>query len=106
MTRLALAAVVATLLALAPTAAAQTPGGLTSPNVQFVKNFLRHTDTSGARVLGGYYYVTTDRDLSIYDVKDPENPTLVGNVILAVPGTPTFPEEDPDTNGKVLVVSN
>ncbi|MEA2273583.1 MAG: hypothetical protein QOI98_2291 [Solirubrobacteraceae bacterium] len=97
---------VAMALSVAATALAQAPAGLTSGNVKFVKNFARHTDTSGGRFLGGYYYVTTERDLSIYDAKDPENPALVGNVLLDFPGEPTFPEEDPDTNGKVLVVSN
>jgi hypothetical protein len=100
------AATLALTLALAGSATAQIPGGLTSDNVTFVKNFARHTDTSGGRLVGGYYYVTTERDLSIYDVKDPKNPVLVGNTLLAFPGEPTFPEEDPDTNGRVLVVSN
>jgi LVIVD repeat-containing protein len=100
--------VVALALALVPAGAAraQIPGGLTSGNVRFVKNFARHSDTAGGRLVGDYYYVTTERDLSIYDVKDPKNPVLVGNTLLAFPGEPTFTEEDPDTNGKVLVVSN
>jgi hypothetical protein len=100
------ATTIALAFAIAGAAHAQVPGGLTSDNVRFVKNFARHTDTSGGRLVGGYYYVTTERDLSIYDVKDPENPVLVGNTLLAMPGEPTFPEEDPDTNGRILVVSN
>ena len=102
----ALLAALALAFALPGVAAAQIPGGLTSGNVTFVKNFARHADSSGARLVDGYYYVTTDRDISIYDVKDPENPVLVGNTLLAVPSEPTTPEEDPDTNGRVLVVSN
>jgi hypothetical protein len=97
---------IALAFALPGVGAAQLPAGLTSDNVSFVKNFARHTDTSGARLVDGYYYVTTDRDISIYDVKDPENPVLVGNTLLAVPSEPTVPEEDPDTNGRVLIVSN
>ncbi len=98
-------AVLASLL-LATGAQAQLPGGLSSDNVEFVKNFARHSDTSGAKLLAGYYYVTTERDLSIYDVKDPVNPVLTGSVLLGAPGTPTFTEEDPDTNGRLLVISN
>jgi LVIVD repeat len=101
-----LLAAAALALGLAGVAEAQLPGGLSSPNVTFVKNFARHTDSSGGRLVDGYYYVTTSRDLSIYDVKDPENPVLVGNTLLAVPGEPTLAEEDPDTNGEVMVVSN
>jgi hypothetical protein len=93
-------------LVLASSAHAQLPGGVTSDNVSYVKNFARHSDTSGAKLLGGYYYVTTERDLSIYDVKDPLNPVLTGTALLARPGEPTFTEEDPDTNGRILVVSN
>lgn len=93
--------------ALAPSAAAQVPGGLMSDNIEFVKNFLRHTDSAGATLHNGLYYVTTERDLSIYDVRtDPENPSLVGNVILENPGTPVFTEEDPETNGRILAVTN
>src|SRR4051794_30923919 len=106
MLRRSLLLAVLTSLLLAAGAQAQAPGGVTSDNVEFVKNFARHSDTSGARVLDGYYYVTTERDLSIYDVKDPLNPVLTGNTLLADPGEPTFTEEDPDTNGHVLVVSN
>src|SRR3712207_5661837 len=93
-------------LALAASAHAQLPGGVASDNVEYVKNFARHADTSGAKLLGGHYYITTERDLSIYDVKDPLDPVLVGSTALATPGEPTFTEEDPDTNGRVLIVSN
>jgi hypothetical protein len=93
-------------LVLAASAHAQLPGGVTSDNVEYVANFARHSDTSGAKLVDGYYYVTTERDLSIYDVKDPLHPALVGSTLLAFPGEPTFTEEDPDTNGRILVVSN
>jgi hypothetical protein len=105
MLRVLLLAVVASLL-LAPGAQAQLPGGVSSDNVEYVTNFARHADTSGAKLLDGYYYITTERDLSIYDVKDPLNPVLAGTTALATPGEPTFTEEDPDTNGRVLIVSN
>jgi hypothetical protein len=106
MTR-ALLLCVAALFLLAPASHAQLPvGGVASDNVEFVKNFVRHTDTAGARLLDGYFYITTERDLSIYDLKDPENPVMVGNALLDTPGQPAFTEEDPDTNGKILIVSN
>ena len=103
--RLLLAVLLA--LAIPSSAAAQIPiGGFSSDGVEFVGNFARHADTAGGRLLEGHYYVTTERDLSIYDVKDPESPVLVGNTLLETPGQPVFTEEDPDTNGRILLVSN
>lgn len=105
--RIYAAAVLATVLSCGGTAAAQAPGGVTSPNVRFVKNLVRHSDSSGAKLVDGFYYVTTERDLAIYDTRaDPENPVLVSDTVLARPGTPTLPEEDLDTNGRILVISN
>ena len=104
MTRLALLLASAALLLAAPTAGAQLPAGsLSSDNVEFVKNFGSSTDSSGARLKDGFFYITTERDLRIYDVKDPENPVQVGSMTFDTPGTPTFTEEDPDTNGRILL---
>jgi len=81
-------------------------GGFSSPNVEFVKNFPRHTDSAGARKVGNFFYITTERDLTIYDVSKPADPVEVGSLILPDPGMPVFTEEDPDTNGRILLVSN
>ena len=104
MNRLALLIVSAALLVAAPTAAAQLPAaGFSSDNVEILKSFGTHADSSGARLKDGFFYITTERDLSIYDVKDPENPVKVGGLTFETPGTPVFSEEDVDTNGKVLL---
>ena len=81
-------------------------GGYASDNVEFVKNFPQHTDTAGARRLGDYFYITTERDLTIYDITTPADPKEVGRLLLPEPGTPVFTEEDPDTNGRILLISN
>lgn len=81
-------------------------GGYSSPGVEFVKNFPQHTDTAGARKLGNFFYITTERDLTIYDVSTPVDPVEVGRMALPKLGTPVFTEEDPDTNGSILLVSN
>ena len=81
-------------------------GGFSSPNVEFVKNFPQHTDTAGARKVGSFFYITTERDLTIYDVSKPLDPRQVGYLLLPEPGMPVFTEEDPDTNGRILLVSN
>jgi LVIVD repeat len=81
-------------------------GGYSSPNVEFVKNFPQHFDSAGGRKLGDYFYITTERDLTIYDVSDPPNPVEVGHLVLPEFGEPVFTEEDPDTNGEILLIGN
>lgn len=113
--RLALA-LLATFALAAPAASAQglpTPapaGAASSPNVQVLRTFPQHSDTAGGRLLGQYFYITTERDLTIYDLgKDrvnAENPVMTDSVTFQDPGMPMFTEEDPDTNGKILLVWN
>ena len=94
-------------LALAPAAHAQLPaGGFTSDGVEFVKNYAQQFDTAGGVLHEGYYYITTERDLTIYDVKDPANPVQTGKFQFVAPGEPVFTEEDPNTNGEILPVEN
>ena len=84
-----------------PARALPTPG-FASPNVEFLANVPLHADTAGAKLLGGWLYVTSSHELSIYDVRNPELPVLTSTV--PVPQTPYFSEEDVDTNGKVLLI--
>ncbi|MDP9384137.1 MAG: hypothetical protein M3P50_02690 [Actinomycetota bacterium] len=86
--------------------AGPSAGGYSSSNVEFVRNLPQHTDTAGARKLGNFFYITTERDLTIYDVSTPLEPRQVGHLVLPKLGTPVFTEEDPDTNGSILLVSN
>jgi len=81
-------------------------GGYSSDNVEFVKNLPQHFDTAGGRKLGNYFYITTERDLTIYDVSEPVDPVEVGYLVLPELGEPVFTEEDPDTNGRILLISN
>lgn len=80
--------------------------GLTSDNVTHVRNIPKHIDSSGGRLLDGYFYITTGRDLTIYDVSTPENPVEVGALTFPKAEKPVFPEEDVDTNGRILLVEN
>lgn len=101
-------AVLATLLLVsgsAPTAAREAPPlgpHFSSANVEYLGHVPLENDTAGARVVGRYMYVTTSRTLSIYDLKDPLDPVKVG--WTAMPQTPYFPQEDVDTNGRILLV--
>ena len=88
----------------APAMAATGPYGVTSDNVTHVRNIAKHADSSGARLKDGYFYITTGRDLSIYDVSTPENPQEVGSLVLPEVAEPAFAEEDVDTNGRILLV--
>jgi hypothetical protein len=96
-------------LAFTPAAAhAQLPAGpVTAKNVEFVANFAEITDSAGARLHDGFFYVTTERSLTIYDVSKPEAPKKVGSLSFPPASLSNYyvPEEDPDTNGKILLTS-
>jgi LVIVD repeat len=98
----------ALLLAGLPVASAGGPtaGGFASDNVEWVSTIPLHADSAGASLVGKYFYITTERDLTIYDVSDPVSPQRTGQLIYTSPGVPYFPEEDPETNGKILLVGN
>jgi hypothetical protein len=106
----------ALLLALAAPAAAhpRLPVGPTLPtdlthaatdNVTYLGRFPEHLGTAGGRLLGDRFYLTDPRGVFIYDVSDPEVPTLLGSVPLYQQETfAALAQEDPDTDGEVLVV--
>lgn len=81
--------------------AAPTPG-FASANIEWLGNVPLHADTAGARLHGGYLYVTSSHELTIYDARVPESPTLVST--LPLPNMPYFAEEDVDTNGRILLI--
>lgn len=64
------------------------PGYFASDNVEFVTNIPLHQDSAGGRKVGRYFYITTSRDLTIYDIADPVNPQRVGS--LPVGQQPVF----------------
>lgn len=105
---IAAACAAVSLFAVAPAWAGVGPAGVTSDNVTHVGNIPKHLDSSGARLVGKYFYITTGRDLTIYDVDQPEKPQEVGQLTLPQVSSPpvAFPEEDVDTNGKILLVEN
>lgn len=97
-------------LLLATTAAAQPatdrhppgPGYFASDNVEWITTLPIETDTSGARLVDEYFYITTARWLVIYDVSNPTMPERLGMAVL--PQEPQFSEEDVDTNGNILLI--
>ena len=87
-----------------PTSSNPTAGGLASDNVTYVGTvpFEVGGAPSGARLVGDYLYVAGARSFSIYDVSDPLAPALES----ITPTGPQFPNEDVDTNGKILLIAN
>jgi hypothetical protein len=73
-----------------------------SKNAEFITNIPINTDAAGGRIVGHYFYVNSSQDLEIYDISKPTAPVRVGE--LPLPETPQFPQEDVDTNGRILVV--
>ena len=101
---LGLVAVIALSSMASATSAAPTAGGLASDNVTYVATvpFEAGAALTGARIVGDYLYVAGARSFSIYDISDPVDPTLES---ITATG-PQFPNEDVDTNGKILLISN
>ncbi|HWH27558.1 MAG TPA: hypothetical protein VNU26_01125, partial [Mycobacteriales bacterium] len=77
------------------------PGYIATSNVEHVMTLPLDTDSIGARVFEGDFFLRTAKGVSIYDTSNPELPLLKG--FVAVPATPNQERENIDTNGKVLV---
>jgi hypothetical protein len=57
---------------------------VTSDNVQFIRSIPLAADGVGGRVVGNYLYVTSTKDLEIYDITTPADPQLMGSLTLDV----------------------
>ena len=73
-----------------------------SENVEYLAHIPLNYDSPGARIVGDYLYLTTSRDLRIYDISEPANPQLTGE--LSFSQSPYFAQEDVDTNGEILLI--
>jgi hypothetical protein len=103
MRRLALLAAAFLTISTVPGAhATPVPPGFASANVEWLANVPLHADAAGARVVGHYLYAADSRQITIYDISNPELPVPVGET--ALPEVPYFAQEDLETNGSVLVI--
>jgi len=76
--------------------------GVTSANVEHVSFVPFEVGTAtGMRIVGGYMYLTSWKNISIYDVSDPLAPELVSVTPLGF----RFENEDVATNGEILLFS-
>ncbi|HVL65453.1 MAG TPA: hypothetical protein VM573_09830 [Actinomycetota bacterium] len=81
-----------------------TANGIATDNVEHVKHIPLAQNGVGGRLIGKYFYMNDQNKIMIFDVKDPLNPELLGQV--AMPQEWQFSREDLDGNGKILVVPN
>ena len=92
------------LLTLGGASAEPTPNGIASENVEHVRHVPLAQNGVGGRLIGKYFYMNDQNKIMIFDVSDPENPTMVGSLLM--PQEWQFSREDLDGNGKILVVPN
>src|SRR3954453_12906561 len=104
----ALLAACLSLLAFAVPAAAGPPApplpdAVMSDNVEYLGSIKQDAGlTTGAKVLGNKLYVTSGKNISIYDITDPASPQGLGLLHTNV----AWENEEVPTNGKVLAVAS
>ncbi|HEV2756370.1 MAG TPA: hypothetical protein VG318_11420 [Actinomycetota bacterium] len=79
-------------------------GGISSDNVEFIKNIPLSIDGVGGRVIGDYFYTNDQNKVMIFDISDPLNPEMTG--FVPMPQEVLYSREDIDGNGDILVVPN
>ena len=77
------------------------PDYVTGGPVKLVERIPMAADGVGARVVGHYLYVTSTKDLEIYDITHPTDPQLVGTATVDV----EFENEQVPTDGRILGIS-
>jgi len=76
-------------------------GYVSSANVRYIRTLPQTADGVGARVVGNRLFVTSTKDLQIFDITDPTIPQLMGQLAVNV----EFENEQVPTDGKVLGIS-
>jgi hypothetical protein len=99
--------VLATALVLlaAPLASAnQTgPDWVSSDNVEYLGSIKQDVGlTTGAKVVGDRLFVTSGKNLTIYDISKPASPVTLGTLKLNI----AWENEEVPTNGKVLAIAS
>ena len=79
-------------------------GGLSSDNVEWIRHIPLSQDGVGGRLIDGWFYANDQNKIMIFDVKNPEDPQMVG--FLPMPQEVYLSREDLDGNGEILIVPN
>ena len=101
------AAVAAAVIALTavPLAAANNMGTdwVSSENVEYLGSIKQDVGlTTGARVIGNRLFVTSAKNITIYDISTPETPQTLGSLKVNL----AWENEEVPTNGKVLAFAS
>src|SRR4051812_13825959 len=90
-------------LAVPASAAPQLPDAVMSDNVEYLGSIKQDVGmTTGAKVIGDRMFVTSGKNISIYDISDPASPKNLGGMKANV----AWENEEVPTNGKVLAVAS
>src|SRR5215217_5055433 len=109
--RAALLACLLTLAAAVPAAAQSplpdtlpaAPDAVMSDNVEYLGSIKQDVGlTTGAKVVGDRLFVTSGKNISVYDISKPASPQPVGTMKVNV----AWENEEVPTNGKVLAVAS
>jgi hypothetical protein len=90
-----------------PAASAADVDYRATDNVEHVARFPQHTGTAGGAPSadGRLFYLTDPRGVHVYDTTTPAAPRLLGSLPLFQTTTgAALAQEDPDTNGEILLV--
>jgi hypothetical protein len=103
--RLALAVLAAFFLLTAPPVLANKsgPDWVSSDNVEYLGSIKDDVGlTTGAKVVGDRLFVTSGKNISIYDISTPEAPQRLGSMQVNI----AWENEEVPTNGEVLAVAS
>jgi hypothetical protein len=102
--RAALLATLSLLSAAVPASAAPPlPDAVMSTNVEYLGSIKQDVGlTTGAKIVGSRMFVTSGKNISIYDISDPAAPRPLG----AMKANIAWENEEVPTNGKVLAVAS
>src|SRR3954447_2303305 len=101
--RALLPACIAALAFAAPASAVTVQDAVMSKNVEYLGSIQQDVGlTTGAKVIGDRLFVTSGKNISIYDISDPAAPKPLGGMKLNV----AWENEEVPTNGKVLAVAS
>jgi hypothetical protein len=105
--RLLRAALLATIsmlgLAAPASAASPPPDAVMSSNVEYLGSIKQDVGlTTGAKIVGKRMFVTSGRNISIYDISNPASPQPLGAMKTNI----AWENEEVPTNGKVLAVAS
>lgn len=100
-------AAAALLFAAGPAAAERSapplPDAVMSPNVEYLGSIKQDVGlTTGAKVVGDRLFVTSAKNISIYDISNPAKPQALGQMHANV----AWENEEVPTNGRVLAVAS